>query len=232
MARDFIPVDRGQLLLMPPSLVEWLPEDHLVWTILGAVEQMDLDRFAEAYRLGAAGRAPYDPRMMVALLLYSYARGNRSSRGIERSCQEDVAFKVITGMRTPDHSTIAEFRRRHEGEIAELFDDVLALCAEAGLVSVGVITIDGTKIKANASMDQNRSYSGLVREILREAEEADRREDELYGDRRGDELPEQLRNAQTRRQALADAKRRLAERKGRPAGDEQSQPEAEKLEMD
>ena len=162
MARDFVSCDRGQLLLMPPSLVEWLPEDHLVWTVLGAVERMDLRRFEEAYRLGGAGRAPYDPAMLVALLLYAYARGNRSSRGIERACWEDVAFKVITGMRTPDHSTIAEFRRRHETEIAELFDEVLGLCREAGLVSVGVITIDGTKIKANASMDQNRSYRELV----------------------------------------------------------------------
>ena len=87
------------MLLMPPSLVEWLPEDHLVWTVLGAVEQMDLDRFREGYRLGGAGRAPYDPGMLVALLLYAYARGNRSSRGIERACREDVAYKVITGMR-------------------------------------------------------------------------------------------------------------------------------------
>ncbi|MEA2146435.1 MAG: hypothetical protein QOG59_2022, partial [Solirubrobacteraceae bacterium] len=173
MARDFVAVDRGQLLLMPPSLVEWLPEDHLVWTVLGAVDQMDLARFREGYRLGGAGRPPFDPAMLVALLLYAYARGNRSSRGIERACWEDVAFKVITGMRMPDHSTIAEFRRRHEAEIAALFDDVLGLCREAGLVSVGVITIDGTKIKANASMDQNRSYSGLVKDILREAEDTD-----------------------------------------------------------
>ncbi len=216
MARDFVSCDRGQMLLMPPSLTEWLPENHLVWTVLGAVDQMDLDRFREAYRLGAAGRAPYDPQMLVALLLYAYARGNRSSRGIERACWEDVAFKVITGMRTPDHSTIAEFRRRHEREIAELFDDVLGLCREAGLVSVGVITIDGTKIKANASMDQNRSYRDLVSQILREAEETDQAEDRLHGkDRRGDELPEELRTAEGRRQALADAKRRLEERKGR-----------------
>jgi hypothetical protein len=131
-----------------------------------------------------------------------------------------VAYKVITGMRTPDHSTIAEFRRRHELEIAELFDDVLGLCREAGLVSVGVITIDGTKIKANASMDQNRSYRELVTQILREAEETDRREDELYGEARGDELPEQLRTAEGRRQALAEAKRRLAERKARPVEEE------------
>src|SRR5947208_2250319 len=177
MALNFVGCDRGQLLLMPPSLTEWLPENHLVWTVLGAVDQMDLGRFNEAYRLGAAGRAPFDPAMMVALLLYSYARGNRSSRGIERACWEDVAFKVITGMRTPDHSTIAEFRRRHEREIEELFDDVLGLCGEAGLVSVGAITIDGTKIKANASMDQNRSYREIVTEILRQAEEIDQAED-------------------------------------------------------
>lgn len=215
MAFDFDRCDRSQLLLMPPSLTEWLPEDHLVWTVLGAVEQMDLSRFTKSYRLGGAGRSPLDPGMMVALLMYSYARGNRSSRGIERACWEDVAVKVITGMRTPDHSTIADFRRRHEADIAALFDDVLGLCREAGLVSVGVITIDGTKIKANASMDQNRSYRELVTEILREAAEVDRREDELYGDQRGDELPEQLRTPEGRRQALAEAKRRLAERKGR-----------------
>src|ERR1700760_3393491 len=171
MGQNFIGCDRGQVLLLPPSLVEWLPEDHLVWTVLGAVDQMDLRRFEEGYRLGAAGRAPYAPAMLVALLLYAYARGNRSSRGIERACWEDVAYKVITSMRTPDHSTIAEFRMRHEVEIGELFDDVLGLCREAGLVSVGVIAIDGTKVKANASMDANRDYRQIVTENLREADE-------------------------------------------------------------
>ena len=226
MAFEFVACDRGQLLLMPPSLTDWLPDCHLVWTILGAVDAMDLRRFEEAYRLGAAGRAAYDPRMMVALLLYAYARGNRSSRGIERACWEDVAYKVITGMRTPDHSTIAEFRRRHEAEIAELFDEVLGLCREAGLVSVGVITIDGTKVKANASMDQNRSYRGIVGEILREAEEIDQREDELYGDARGDELPEQLRTPEGRKAALSDAKRRIEERKERAISEEEPVAEA------
>jgi len=161
--------------------------------------------------------------MMVALLLYAYARGVRSSRGIERACWEDVAFKVIANLRTPDHSTIAEFRRRHELEISELFDDVLGLCREAGLVSVGAITIDGTKIKANASMDQNRDYREIVTEILREAEETDRREDELYGDARGDELPEQLRTPEGRRQALADAKQRIQKRKGRAGAEPQDE---------
>jgi transposase len=200
---------------MPPSLGEWLPEDHLVWTVIGAVEQMDLARFVQAYRLGAAGRAPLDPAMMVALLLYGYARGVRSSRAIERACHEDVAFKVITAMKAPDHSTVAEFRRRHQVEIEQLFDDVLGLCAEAGLVSVGVIAIDGTKLKADATMDQNRDYRQLASEILAEAEEIDRQEDELYGDKRGDELPEALRTPEGRRQALADAKRRIQERNGR-----------------
>ena len=227
MALNFASCDGGQLLLMPPSLTEWLPENHLVWTVLGAVDEMDLSRFREGYRLGAAGRAPYDPAMLVALLLYAYARGNRSSRQIERACWEDVAYKVITSMRVPDHSTIAEFRRRHETEIAELFDQVLGLCKEAGLVSVGVIMVDGTRIKANASMDQNRSYSGVVREILREAEETDRREDDLYGDARGDELPEQLRTAEGRKAALQDAKRRIEERKGRAVGPQESEQDVE-----
>jgi hypothetical protein len=150
-----------------------------------------------------------------SLLLYAYARGNRSSRGIERECWEDVAYKVITTMRTPDHSTIAEFRRRHEAGIAQLFDDVLGLCREAGLVSVGVIAIDGTKIKANAAIGSNRSYRQVVNDILREADEIDCQEGELYGDARGDELPEQLRTAEGRKKALAEAKRRLAERKAR-----------------
>jgi len=222
MARDFVSCERGQLLLMPPSVMEWVPEDHLVWTVLGAVDAMDLSRFTERYRLGGTGRPPYDPAMLVALLLYSYARGNRSSRGIERACWEDVAYKVICAMRTPDHSTIAEFRRRHEDDIKELFDDVLGLCREAGLVSVGVIAIDETKIKANASMDQNRSYREVVTQILREAEETDQREDELYGAKRGDELPEQLRTPEGRQQALADAKRRIEERKGRAINDEET----------
>jgi hypothetical protein len=133
-----------------------------------------------------------------------------------------VAYKVICALRTPDHSTIAEFRRRHETEIEELFDAVLGLCREAGLVSVGVISIDGTKIKANASMDQNRSYRELVTEILREAEEIDRREDELYGEKRGDELPEQLRTPEGRRAALQEAKRRIEERKGRAISDNET----------
>jgi transposase len=213
MSQNFLSCDRGQVLLMPPSLADWVDEDHLVWTVLGAVEKMDLTGFYGAYRANGQGRAAYDPEMMLSLLMYAYARGNRSSRGIERCCREDVTYKLITAMRVPDHSTVAEFRRRHEAAISELFVGVLALCQEAGLVSVGVIAIDGTKIKASASRDQNRSYHGIVAEILDEAERIDREEDELHGDARGDELPERFRSRESRRRALAEAKQRLDEKK-------------------
>jgi transposase len=213
MAQNFFSCDRGQVLLMPPSLAEWVEDDHLVWTVLEAVKRMDLTSFYRAYRANGQGRAAYDPEMMVQLLMYSYARGNRSSRGIERACREDVTYKLITAMRTPDHSTIAEFRRRHEAAISELFVEALVLCQEAGLVSVGVIAIDGTKIKASASRDQNRSYEGIVAEILDEAERIDREEDEQHGAARGDELPERFRSRESRRQALAEAKQRLDEKK-------------------
>ena len=213
MGQNFIACDRGQVLLLPPSLTDWLPEDHFVWTVIGAVEQMDLSGFYGAYRANGQGKAAYDPQMMVTLLLYAYSLGNRSSRGIERACRDDVACKVITAMRVPDHSTIAEFRRRHEQAIGELFTQVLGLCAEAGLVSVGVVAIDGTRIAANASAQRNVDYSGLAREILAEADRIDREEDERFGQARGDELPEQLQTAAGRRKALADAKRRLAEKR-------------------
>src|SRR6059058_3422083 len=138
MTQNFIAADREQVLLLPPSLCDWLPEDHLVWTILDAVAEMNLDAFYSAYPADGHGRPAYEPSMMVALLLYAYARGNRSSRGIERECQEDVAYRVIAANRVPDHSTVAEFRKRHEVALSGLFGEVLELCREAGLVRVGV----------------------------------------------------------------------------------------------
>jgi transposase len=209
MAPNFIECDREQAFLMPPSLRDWVPEDHLVWTVLAAVEEMDLADFYADYRADGHGRPAYDPEMMVALLLYAYAKGNRSSRGIERECQEDVAYRVICSNLVPDHSTIAEFRRRHETALAELFSSVLSLCRRAGLVRVGVVAIDGTKIAANASRAANRGYEQIAREILAEAAETDRREDELYGEACGDELPERLRTSQGRRAALREAKEEL-----------------------
>jgi transposase len=209
MGARFIGGDREQVFLMPPSVRDWVPEGHLVWTVLEAVAELDLSAIYADYRVDGHGRPAYEPSMMVALLLYAYARGVRSSRGIERGCVEDVVFRVVAGNVAPDHSTIAEFRCRHEQPLADVFSGVLGLCARAGLVSVGVVAIDGTKIAANASMDANRDFGQIAREILAEAAETDRREDELYGSERGDELPEQLRTREGRRQALREAKERL-----------------------
>ena len=193
-----------------------------MWTVLGAVDQMDLDGFYGAYRANGQGRAAYDPQMMVALLLYAYCVGIRSSRMIERSCRGDVAFRVITAMTVPDHSTVAEFRRRHETAIAGLFVEVLSLCNEAGLVSLGEIAVDGTKLHASASYDRNRGYVSIVEEILGEAEQTDREEDERHGDARGDEVPEALRTRESRRAALEAARERMqAEREAQVAAGEQ-----------
>jgi transposase len=132
MPQNFLSCEREQVLLMPPSLRDWLPEDHLAWFMLATVEKLDLDAFYTSYRADGHGRAAHDPAMMVALLVYAYARGQRSSRGIERACVEDIAFRVIAANQVPDHATIARFRQRHEDAIAELFSSVLGLCAQAG----------------------------------------------------------------------------------------------------
>src|SRR3954452_25624605 len=150
MGARFIGGDREQVFLMPPSVRDWVPEGHLVWTVIEAVAELDLSAMYADYRADGHGRPAYEPSMMVALLLYAYARGNRSSRGVERACVDDVAYRVITGNVAPDHSTIADFRCRHERALGEVFSGVLGLCARAGLVSVGVVAIDGAKIAANA----------------------------------------------------------------------------------
>jgi transposase len=232
MAMSFIGCDREQVFLMPPSLREWVPEDHLVWTVLDAVAEMSLGAFYACYRADGHGRPAYEPSMMVALLLYAYARGNRSSRAIERACVEDVAYRVVAANLVPDHSTIAEFRVRHEAALAEVFTGVLGLCRQAGLVSVGVVAIDGTKIQANASREANRSYEQIAREILAEAAETDRREDELYGGARGDELPERLRTSAGRRAALREAKERLEREAGREAQPDTEAPEGAGVEIE
>jgi transposase len=213
MAQNFLACDRDQELLLPPSLREWLPEGHLAWFVIDAVAALDLSAFYGAYRDNGQGRAAHDPVMMVAVLLYSYALGERSSRRIERRCVEDVATRVICANQRPDHTTIARFRQRHEAALAELFGDVLALCAEAGLVRVGVIAVDGTKVHANASERATRSYEEIAREILDDAAAVDAEEDERFGDARGDELPSELATGQGRQKWLRDAKRRLDERR-------------------
>jgi transposase len=216
MSQNFVAVDREQGFLLPPDVREWLPEGHLAWLVLDAVAEMDLAVFYAAYRRDGWGRPAYDPAMMVALLLYSYARAERSSRGIERRCGEDVAYRVISANRVPDHSTLARFRRDHERALAGLFTEVLVLCAKAGLVNVGLIAVDGTKVHANASDRSNLGYEQIAREILAEAEETDREEDERYGEQRGDELPPEFRVSGDRRKRLQEARRLLdAERAAR-----------------
>ncbi len=195
--------------MLPPSLREWLPEDHLAWLVLEAVAEIDLAGFYGAYRQDGHGRAAHDPAMMVALMLYAYAIGVRSSRAIERRCRDDVAFRVITANQVPDHATIARFRARHEDAISALFGEVLRLCARSGLVKVGVVAVDGTKIAAAATHHATRSYEDIAREILEEAADLDAAEDELYGDARGDELPEGLRTSGDRRRRLREAKQAL-----------------------
>src|SRR5438105_2463930 len=198
MVQNFIVCDRDQSFLLPTDVRDWLPEGHLAWFVLDAVAGMNLGEFYAAYRADGVGRRPYDPAAMVALLLYGYARGVRSARAIERACVEDVAFKMIAMMETPDHATLARFVARHEAALAELFGQVLRLCDEAGLVRPGVIAIDGTRMAGNASRESTRDFEEIAREILAEAKATDEAEDELYGEARGDELPEQLRTREGR----------------------------------
>src|SRR5215204_7183832 len=209
MPQNFLACDREQVLLLPPDLREWLPDDHLAWFVLDVVAALDLASFYASYRVDGHGRAAHDPAMMLALLVYAYAIGERSARGIERRCRDDVAFRVIAANQIPDHATIARFRVRHEDALAELFSQVLALCAEAGLVSARVIAIDGSKFRADASDKAIRSYDQIAEEILAEAGRIDAAEDEIHGPARGDELPEHLARREGRRAWLREAKERL-----------------------
>jgi transposase len=218
MGQNFIACDREQVFLMPPDVREWLPESHLAWFVIDAVEEMDLAAFYVVYRADGHGRPAYEPAMMVALLLYAYARGVRSSRMIERACEEDVAYRVIAAQQRPDHATIARFVERHADALAGLFAAVLALCAQAGLARVGVVAIDGTKVLANASRDANVDYEQIAREILEEAQAVDAAEDEAFGgEARGDELPPELTSSQGRRKWLREAQRELDRRREQEA---------------
>jgi transposase len=213
--------------LLPPDVREWLPADHLAWFVIDAVAEMDLSAFYGAYRADGHGRAAYEPSLMVALVLYAFATAQRSSRAIERHCRQDVAYRVITGNLIPDHATIARFICRHERALGGLFGEVLKLCARAGLVKPGVVSIDGTRIAGNASPEVNHEFDRIAREILAEVRATDEAEDERYGQARGDELPEQLGTPEGRREFFRQASKRLrnddpdAEQPG-----EESEPEA------
>jgi transposase len=212
MPQNFIECNREQEMLLPPSMRDWLPGDHLAWFVADAVEEMNLSAFYAAYREDGWGRAAFEPLMMVALLLYAYAVGERSARGIERRCREDVAFRVLAANQIPDHATIARFRACHGQALADIFTQVLALCAKAGLVSVGVVALDGSLISANAASSATRSYPEIraeVERMLEEAAETDEREDAELGEARGDELPAGFSDRRSRRMRLRRCREEL-----------------------
>lgn len=213
MAYNLLRGDREQSYLMPPSMREWLSEGHLAWFVVDAVEEMDLSEFYAAYRSDGWGAAAYDPGVMVAVLLYAYCLGLRSSRRIARALEEDVGFRVVAANQRPDFRTLCRFRAEHERALEGLFVAVLRLCHEAGLVKLGVVALDGTKLAAHAALAANRGYEAIEEEVQRmlaEAKAVDAEEDARYGfERRGDELPEGLGRRADRLKRLKEAKERL-----------------------
>jgi transposase len=212
MTCNFLHGDRDQPFLVPPDLRDWLPEGHLAWFILDVVDQVDLMPFYRVHRDDGHGHPAYDPKTLLGVLLSGYCIGVRSSRQLERRCQEDIAFRVLAANQSPDHVTIARFRARHEQALAGFLVESLRLCAAAGMVRVGTVALDGTKLAGNAADKANRTREKLqaeVTEILRQAAETDQREDALFGDARGDELPEALASKADRLARLRQAKAQL-----------------------
>jgi len=241
--KSFRPWNPEQMLLLPPSPVEWLPENHLAFFLLDLAAELDLEEIYAVYRQkDPRGEKAYDPRMMVVLLLYAYCVGLPSSRKIEKACWEDAAFRVLTGNQQPDHSRISDFRRRHLTALSGLFVQVLRLCQKAGLVSLGHVALDGTKIRANASKHKAMSHErmlksekqleGEMRALLRKAELIDAQEDGQYGkNKRGDELPEELQRRSSRLEWIRKAKAEL-EAEAAAAKARQRQKQAEAAEQD
>src|SRR5664279_4117363 len=227
-----------QSYLFPPSPHDWLPEGDLVYFLLDTVATLDLTPIFAHYERELRGQPPYHPRMMVALLLYCYATGTRSSRRIMRRCQIDVACRVIVGEDVPDFRTISDFRKIHLARLETLFVEVLKLCALAGLARVGTIALDGTKVKANASRHKAMSYDRMkaeearlkeeIAKLLAEAQATDDVEDIEHGpDRRGDELPDELARRQSRLAKIQEAKDLLEERARTEAAEEAARRQAE-----
>ena len=221
MGKTFRAYNLDQRLLLPPDMRQWLPEGHLALFLLDVVSQLDLTEIMKGYEDGdGRGQPPYHPVMMVTLLLYAYCTGKPSSRRIERATYEDVAYRVLAGDQHPDHDSIAAFRQRHLRALAGLFVQVLQLCEAAGLVKLGHVALDGTKIKANASKHKAMSYERMctkekeleaeVARLLEQAQQVDAAEDAEYGKgRRGDELPAELARRDTRLRKIREAKAAL-----------------------
>ncbi len=232
--KTFRPYDQDTLLLMPPSVRDWVDPDGLPAFIDDLVEDMDLGVFLAAHD-EPRGMPPYHPAMMLKVLLYGYASGVRSSRRIEERLRSDVGFMYLAGQARPDHKTISEFRRRHLATFEALFLDSLHLCQAAGMVSLGRVALDGTKVKASASKHKAMSYGRMdereaaleaeVKRILDEAEATDRAEDARYGDARGDELPPGLRTRESRLRKLREARAALEAEAKEKSGDPTAVPE-------
>ena len=216
MSKTYLPYDPDQQLLLPAALREWLPDDHLAYFISDVVDQLDLSSITARYEGERRGGPPYHPRMMVKVLLYGYCVGVASSRRIAQRLHEDIAFRVLAANNTPDFRTISDFRKDHLGALAGLFLQVLAFCQRAGLVKLGHVALDGTKVRANASRHKAMSYRRMkekeaqlaaeVAELLRRAQEVDDEEDRRYGkDKRGDELPEELAFREGRLEKIREA---------------------------
>lgn len=220
MSKTFRPYDPDQIFLMPVSMREWLPGDHLAYFISDVVDHLDLSAVMERYAGEERGYPPYHPAMMVKVLLYAYCTGVASSRKIEKHLCEDIAFRVLSANNTPDFRTISDFRKDHLKALAGLFLQVLKLCRKAGLVKLGHVALDGTKIKANASKHKAMSYKRMkeeevrlkaeVAELLKKAKAADEEEDQRYGKgKRGDELPKELAFRESRLSKIKEAKAAL-----------------------
>jgi len=232
--KTFRTYDQDTLLLMPPSIRDWVDPDGVPAFIDALVGELDLAPFLAAHD-EPRGMPPYHPAMMLKVLLYGYATGVRSSRKLEERLKRDVDFMYLAGQARPDHKTISEFRRRHLAALEALFLESLVLCQGAGLVKLGRVALDGTKVKADASKHKAMSYGRMpereaaleaeVRRILDEAEATDRAEDGLYGDARGDELPEALRTREGRLRAIREARAALEADARERSGDPHAVPE-------
>lgn len=238
MSKTFRPYEPTQSFLLPPSPLDWLPEEHLARFILDTVGELDLSAILAHYEREMRGFPPHHPRMMVALLLYGYCVGVASSRKMEKRTHEDVAFRVIAGNTHPDHTRISEFRRIHLSALSGLFVQVLLLCQKMGMVKLGHVSLDGTKMKANASKHKAMSYDRMKKDeeklaaevaaLMKAAEEADAAEDADHGkDRRGDELPEELRRRESRLARIRASKAALEEEAKAQAEERQAQLEAQ-----
>ena len=209
MPQNFLFPQRDQPLLLPVDMREWLPEDDLAFIVLDAVAALDLGEFRRRYRADGHGRAASGPEMMVALLLYAYCQGERSSRVIEKRCVRDVAYRLIAGGLCPDHATIARFRAKHETALGGLFSQVLRLLAAEGMVSLGVLSLDGTKLAGNAAQKADRTLP-QIEKLLAEAAAADAAEDAADGSNPQPVTPRALARRAERRERLAAARDRLA----------------------